>query len=86
MLLVIDSSPKDNVVALHFFAVPLAGDGLQADVSDIVLGTGMGATGEVDVDGLVHLNAFGEVFAQKDGLSLGISSGEFATGVPGAGD
>lgn len=54
---VIDSAAEDDVVAFGFFAVVQLDRGAhEGDVADVVLGAGVVATGEVDVDGLVEFD------------------------------
>lgn len=70
----------DHVVALRDL------DAEQADIADIVLGAGMRAAGEVDVDRLVERDAFVEMLGQRHRVALGVGGGEFAAGIAGAGD
>ena len=62
----------------------LAGE--QADVADVVLGAGMVAAGQVDVDRLVERDA--RLAGARDllGVALGVGGGELAAGIAGAGD
>lgn len=84
---VVDSASEDDVVTFDFFAtLKFHGGPHEADVADVVLGAGMVTTGEVNIDGLIEFDFGLEVLAKDDGLAFGIGSGEFATGVAGAGD
>ena len=84
---VIDSSAEDDVVAFHFFAgLQFYGGAHEADVANVMLGAGVVATGEVNVDGLVEIDFGFEILPEDDGLSFGVGGSEFAAGVPGAGD
>lgn len=46
----------------------------------------MVAASEMDVDGLVEFDFGFEIFRKDDGLTFGVGSSEFTTGVSGAGD
>ena len=56
-----------------------------ADVADVVLGAGVRAAGEVDVDRLVEVR-LAKVIAEFDRVALGVGGGEFAVGIARAGD
>src|SRR3954452_10091118 len=58
----------------------------QADVADVMLGTGMVAAGNVDVDRLVHLAARLAPVADLGSVALGVGGGKAATGIASAGD
>jgi len=84
---VIDAATENDVVSFDFFARgKLDGGGHHADVTDVVLGAGVMAAGEVDVEGLVKGDFFVEVVGEEDRLAFGVGGGVFAAGVAGAGD
>src|SRR5262249_16530830 len=76
-----------NVVALDRVAVfgdlHLAGE--QADVADVMLGAGMMASGEMDVDGAIERDAAFAPARDLLGVPLGVGGSELATDVAGAG-
>src|SRR5215469_9656496 len=76
-----------NVVALDRVAVfgdlHLAGE--QADVADVMLGAGVVASGEMDVDRIVERDAAFAPARDLLGVPLGVGGGELATDIAGAG-
>jgi hypothetical protein len=58
---------------------------LQANVADLMLGAGIGAAGEVDVEGLIQRDAFVDVRRQGQGVILGVGGRPLTSGVAGAG-
>ena len=51
-----------------------------------MLGAGVVAAGEVDVDGLIKGDFLVEVGGEVDGVSFGVGGGVFTAGAAGAGD
>ena len=81
-----EAAADEDVVAFFGFAGDFDGGGEEADVADVMLGAGVGATGEMDVDGLIESEFFLEVIGEFAGVFLGVGGGEFAVGVTGTGD
>ena len=81
-----EAAADEDVVAFFGFAGDFDARAEEADVADVVLGAGVGAASEVDVDGLIQGEFFLEVISKFAGVFLGIGSGEFTVGVAGAGD
>ncbi len=81
-LVMIRATSYDDLIA--FFAAHFGAK--QAEVSDVVLRTGVWAARDVEVDRLVDLEASIKKVRQYDGVRLGVSGSEAATFVPGAGD
>src|SRR5580700_130115 len=83
-----ETAADEHVIALDRVAVladlHLAGE--QADLADEVLGAGMVAAGEVDIDRRVDRNARLAPGGDVAGVALGVGGREFAAGVAGAGD
>src|SRR5690606_27131881 len=82
-LLVVHAAADDQVVA---FGAVLELGADEADVAAVVLGAGVRAAGEVDVERAAGFGAFAEVFDEGDGVGLGVGGGVFAAAVAGAGD
>ncbi len=75
-----------HVIALDAVLAAIDLGGQQTDVADIVLGAGMVATGEMDVDRQVDRDPRLEIVGESQRMALGIGGGELAAGIAGAGD
>ena len=70
---VFGKAPADeDVVALFGFAGDFDGGAEEADVAHVMLSAGIGAAGEVDVNGLVEFDFFIEVVGEFDGVGFGV--------------
>ena len=58
----------------------------QADIADVMLGAGIRAAGQMNVDRLVEGDAFIQMIADGQRVALRVGEREFAAGIAGAGD
>src|SRR3954471_2836132 len=83
-----EPAADDDVVALDRVAAvadrDLGAD--QADVADVVLGAGMMAAGQVDVDRHVEIEPRLDVRGDHQRMTLGVARSELAAAIAGAGD
>src|ERR1051326_7820435 len=73
-----EPAPDEDVVAIDRFAGHFDLGAQQADVPHVVLGAGVRATGEVDIDRPVELKLPVEMLHQLERVTLRIGAGEFA--------
>ena len=83
---VAEAAANEDVVAFFGFAGDFDGGAEEADVADVMLGAGVRAAGEMDVDRLIEGEFFLEVIGEFAGVFFGVGGREFAIGVAGAGD
>src|SRR6266567_2849868 len=72
------ATAENDVVTFHRFAAEIDLHALQSDVADVVLRAGIGAAGEVDVEGMIEVNAFVEMRRERERLPFRIGGGPFA--------
>src|SRR5690348_16242663 len=77
-----------NVIALHRVALLAGRDAgsKQADVADVMLGTGVVTAGQMNVERSVDRRTRLAMRDDVVGMALGVAGGELAAGVAGAGD
>src|SRR5207248_6975323 len=80
------AAADEDVVAFDRLVAGLDLGAEQADVAEVVLGAGVRAAGQVDVDGLIQLDPALDVLGDGQGVALGVRRGELAAGVASAGD
>ena len=55
------AAAENNIVSFHRFAADIDLNALQADITDVVLRTGIRAAGDMDVDRMIELDALPSV-------------------------
>src|SRR5687768_2339720 len=80
------SAADENVKTLDQIVAALDARPQQSDVADEVLGTRVSAAGQMNVDGLIEIDAGVEIIGDRQCMPLGVGGGVFAAGVSGAGD
>lgn len=81
-----EAATDKDVIAFLRFARDFDRGAEETDISDVMLGAGVRATSEVDVDWLVERDFFLQVISEFAGVFLGVGGGEFAVAVASAGD
>src|SRR5882672_10374204 len=75
------ATAENDVVTFHRFATEIDLHTLQSDVADVVLRAGIGAAGEMDVEGMIEVNVLVEMRGERERLPFRIGGGPFAAGV-----
>src|SRR5438552_7705293 len=84
-LMLAKTATYEYMVGIDAFATDFGFGAEAPDITDVMLSAGIRAASEVDVDGLIELEALFQVLDQVESVALGIGLGRFAVAVTGAG-
>ena len=80
-LMLAKAAANKNVVGIDAFAADFGFCAEASDIADVMLSAGIRAASEMDIDGMVQLEAFFEVLDQFQSMALGIRLRKFAVAV-----